>query len=47
MVSYLFIQVAGQDICFIEEGDITFPSGEREIGAFRDQDVLDKGVQIL
>lgn len=30
MLSYLFIQVASQDICFIEKGDITFPPGETE-----------------
>ncbi len=30
MVSYLFIQVASQDVCFIEEGDVTFPPGETE-----------------
>lgn len=27
-MSHLFIQVTSQDICFIEEGDITFPPGE-------------------
>lgn len=30
MVSHLFLQVAGQDVCFIEEGDVTFPPGETE-----------------
>lgn len=28
MMSYLFIQVANQDICFIKEGDVAFPPEE-------------------
>lgn len=30
MVSYLFVQVSGQDVCFIEESDVTFPPGETD-----------------